>query len=250
MSALAELRKTLEERYGATLPVAYRSAQGVGTGLAALDALLPGGGLGRGRLTCWRPGGGATALLRSVCGAAAGRGERAAWVDAARTQTADYWDARTLLVRAEGAWQALTCAELLLRSGGFAVVVVSGGGREWTAEGVRLTRAAREGGSALVVVTGAPVVSQLRVETRLDPARYRWRRGPFGEPVEVEGVCVEVAARSLGWSGATTLWLPVLERPRRWAPERGLPDRRGVSWRRGGGWGAKILAGDGGAGIG
>jgi hypothetical protein len=111
------------------------------------------------------------------------------------------------------------------------VVVVMGAGEKVAEEGIRLTRAAREGGSALVVVTASQAVAQLRVLTRLEPDRYGWRLDPFGERVEVESVCVSVEARTLGWSGRATLRLPVLERPRRMAPESVLPDRRGVRWR-------------------
>jgi hypothetical protein len=235
MSALAELRKTLETRYAATLPVSYRTAQVVGTGVRELDALLPAGGLPRGRLVAWAPGGGATAVLRSACAAAVARGERAAWVDVAATLTADYWSGGVLLVRPAGEPEGLESAELLLQSGGFAVVVVSGAGERSAREGVRLTRAARAGGSALVLVTAAAPVAQLRIRSRLPPDAYEWWRDPFGEPVAVRSVQVEIEAGSLGWSGRTSFRLPVLERTPRASPESALADRRGVRrrWRSG-----------------
>jgi hypothetical protein len=234
MSALAELRSTLELRYGSTLPVAYRTAQAVGTGVAELDALLPGGGLPRGRLVAWAPGGGATAVLRSACRAALDRGERAAWVDVAGTVTADYWDARVLLVRPGGEAEGLECAEVLLQSGGFAVVVVSGAAERSAREGVRLTRSARAGGSALVLVTNTAPVAQLRVRSRLPVRGYDWSRDPFGEPVTVRSVELEVEAGSLGWSGRARFRLPVLEWTPRTTPDSELTDRRGMRrrWRQ------------------
>src|SRR5262245_24716096 len=56
------LREALEARFPNAQPVIYRTAGAVETGVRALDALLPGGGLPRGRLVLWAPGGGATAM--------------------------------------------------------------------------------------------------------------------------------------------------------------------------------------------
>jgi hypothetical protein len=234
MSALAELKKTLETRYGATLPVAYRAAgEAVRTGVDALDALLPWGGLPRGRLTAWVPGGGATALLLASCRSAVSQGERAAWIDVEHRLSADFWTDGPLLVRPEREVAGLACAELLLRSGGFALVVVGGAADRSAAEGVRLTRAARAGGGALVLVTRAAPVAQLRVRTRLTVDGFAWQRDPFGDPVVASTVRVELEAKAPGWSGRTTLRLPVLERAPRAVVERWLGDRRGMKrrWR-------------------
>jgi hypothetical protein len=236
MSALPDLRRALHERYPDTLPVSYGSAQAVATGLSALDALLPGSGLPRGRLTQWTPGGGATAILRSACMAAAVRGERAAWVDGAGTLSAEQWPERLLLVRPEHEVAALLSAEELLRSGGFALVVVNGAGSRLARDGVavRLTRAARAGGSAFVAVAPSSPVAQLRLSSRLPVEGFSWRRDPFGEPVTVRSVQVEVEATALGWSGRTTFRLPVLARGQRVGGETGLTDRRGARtrWRQ------------------
>ena len=70
----------------------YRSAEAVGTGIDLLDRALPGGGLPRGRLVVWSPGGGATAVLRSACMAVVSRGERAAWVDGAGLMAGEFWE--------------------------------------------------------------------------------------------------------------------------------------------------------------
>jgi hypothetical protein len=236
MVALDELRQALERRFPDALPLGRGTAAAVATGLGPLDRILPGGGLARGRLTSWRPGGGATAILRSACDAATERGERSAWIDGAGIQSAEGWRSGPVLVRPTGELAALESAEELLRSGGFAVVVLTGAGRQVGGEAVRLSRAARAGGAALVVVTAVSAVAHLRVSSRLDPEGYRWQRDPFGDPVAVESVRVEVEVSSMGWSGRASLDLPVRMHSARLAPEPRLVDRRGappaVRWRR------------------
>jgi hypothetical protein len=227
-AALDHLREALERRFPDALPLGRGSATSSSSGIVALDALLPGQGLPRGRLTAWQPGGGATAVLRAACEAAVRRGERSAWVDGAGLQCADFWRRGPLLVRPPAGVGALEAAETLLRSGGLAVLVLHGCGREAAREAVRLTRAARAGGCALVVVAPSLQVAQLRVASRLTPDGYRWRRNAFGEPVEPVAVRVEVEASSLGWSGRTTFELPVRSYAQRTAPDPRLPDRRGA----------------------
>jgi hypothetical protein len=227
-AALQELKRTLERRFPDALPLGRGTVAAVGTGVAALDMLLPGGGLGRGRVTTWRTGGGATAVLRTAVEAAVRRGERSAWVDAGGALSADFWRTGPLLVRPATEREALVSAEELLRSGGFALVVLTGGGREAGREGVRLSRAARAGGAAFVLAGGESPVTHLRVASRIQPEGYRWRRDPFGDPVEVTAVRIEVEASSLGWSGRTAFELPVRTHRARLSPESRLVDRRGA----------------------
>src|SRR5687767_2939169 len=132
MAALAhvlQLKEALEQRFPSAQPVAYRTAGAVATGVSALDAMLPAGGFPRGRLSLWTPGGGATAILYAAAQAVAGRGERAAWIDGASTIATDSWKPGALLLKPEGELESLICAEELLRSGGFGLVVLSGAGR-------------------------------------------------------------------------------------------------------------------------
>lgn len=193
-----------------------------------MDAMLPNGGFARGRLAVWAPGGGATAILRSACGNVVRRGERAAWIDGAGT-IAEVWPEGSLLVRPGDGLKASRCAEELLRSGGFALVGLSGSGPALAREAVRLARAAKAGGSAFLVVGAEVPISTLRLASRLPPEGYCWWANPFGEPAEVESVCVEVRAWSLGWSGRTSFSLPVSARRSRLALDPSLPDRRGAS---------------------
>ena len=227
-TAVQKLRQALERRFPDALPLGRGTVAAAGTGVAALDVLLPGGGLARGRLTTWRPGGGATAVLRTAVEASVRRGERSAWVDGSGALGADFWRAGPLLVRPTTERQALVSTEELLRSGGFAVVVLTGGGREAGREAVRLSRAARAGGAAFVLMTEESAVTHLRIASRIQPEGYRWRRDPFGEPIEVTAVRIEVEASALGWSGRTSFELPVRTHRGRLSPEPRLVDRRGV----------------------
>jgi hypothetical protein len=228
LAALTELREALERRFPDALPLSGSTVGGVGTGIAALDGLLPGRGLARGRLTVWRPGGGATAVLRAACEAVVRRGSRSVWIDGTGRQGADFWRAGPLLLRPGSEREALSGAEELLRSGGFALVVLQGVGREAVGEAVRLARAARAGGAAFVMGAAEAPVAHLRVRSRIDPAGYRWRHDVFGEAVEVVAVRVEVEATSLGWSGRSAFELPVRMHQPRLAPEPRLVDRRGA----------------------
>lgn len=227
---VAELRETLARRHPDALPVAYRTAGAVSTGIAALDGVLPNGGLPRGRLVAWAPGGGATAVLRTACRTVVSRGERAVWVDGAGVLTSDFWDATRdpLLLRPAGEVEALACAEELLRSGGFALVVLSGVERGAGREAVRLSRAAKEGGGAFVAVTVEATVAHLRVSTRVAADGYAWRANPFGEAVDALSARVEVEASSMGWSDRVSFRLPVHVRGARLALDPMLVDRRGV----------------------
>lgn len=223
-----ELRRQLERRFPDAQPVRYGTTGGVATGVAALDAVLPAGGLPRGRVTVWRPGGGATAVLRSAVEEVVGAGERAAWVDGAEVMAGAYWASGPLLFRPRGELAA-ECAEELLRSGGFALVVLTGGGAGLgDGEGVRLGRAAREGGAAFVAVARGAPVSHLRVRSAFDPTGFRWRRSPFGEPATLEAVAVKAHLESLGLDRRVRFRMPVEHHDVRLSLEPRLVDRRGV----------------------
>lgn len=265
MSSVLALRELLEQRFPGAQPVAPGgSARPAGTGFRRLDMLLPEGGLPRGRLTHWQVGGGATALLRGACAAAVERGERAGWIDGARVASGAFWREGPLLFRPEDRTATLECAEELLRSGGFGVVVVAlggvarpqpqmravGSGRGLAASGedaelVRLSRVAREGGAALVVLGPRSPVAALRVRSTIEAGGWRWRLDPFGEPAEVAAVRVRVEATTAGWSGATELELPVAQPEQRLALEPTLPDRRGAKRSSGRRRGSRVNGGRG-----
>lgn len=244
----AALRRLLAVQFPDAAPLTERPVQPVATGLPPLDRILPGGGLPRGRLTAWAPQGGAAAVLRAASQAAIEGGERSAWVDAAGTAGPD-WVGGSLLVRPQGAaaggrsradagrsedvlrrLNALRSAEVLLRSGGFALVVLAGAPPQGT-ETVRLVRAAREGGCALVALTGSASLASLRVTSRILPHSYRWRRGPFADPADPIEATVQVRVRSLGWNRQADVVLPILPYELRLSVDPGLADRRGADAR-------------------
>jgi hypothetical protein len=234
------LQALLAERYPDARPLverdAHRALPPVATGLDALDAAIPGGGLPRGKLTAWAPEGGAAAVLRSACRRVLAAGERAAWVDATRLLTAgwtpgnepDAAAALPLLVHPRDRTDALRCAECVLGSGAFALVVLEppAGAEPIGTETVRLARAARDGGAALVVLTERTSMAALRVAARLDVRGVRWRHGPFGPAAPVT-VRADVQVRALGWYARAHVTLAVAGYDLRDALEPG-PDRRGA----------------------
>jgi hypothetical protein len=229
MSAqVAELRGILERSFPDAIPPAYRTAGGIATGLGALDRALPNGGLPRGRLSVWQTGVGSAALLRSACLEVVRGGERAAWIDARRTACADVSWAGVALVRPEEARDALLCAEELLRCGGFALVVLSGVETRGT-ERLRLCRAAREGGSALVESSAEGYMAAVRIRSWVEAGALRWERSGLGEPIRLKEVRVRVRATALGWSREVEVSLPVTSHAHRLSLEPTLVSRRGAA---------------------
>lgn len=166
-------------------------------------------------------------------------GERAAWVDGAGVISGAYWasgpeGSAPLLFRPDDPVNAAACAEELLRSGGFALVVLTGvgsggGGRRLAdGEGVRLGRGAREGGAAFVAVADGAPVSHLKVRTRYEPAGFRWREGPFGELAALESVMIRARIESMGLDRRIRFRLGVEVHDVRLSLEPRLVDRRGV----------------------
>ncbi|MBA2684001.1 MAG: hypothetical protein H0U66_05895 [Gemmatimonadaceae bacterium] len=129
------------------------------TGIAELDALLVDRGIPRGRLTeiTGASGSGRTSMLRTLVTAAASGGRWVAYIDATRTLAPRDWAhvgserAPLWIIRPTNAARATWCADLLLRSGAFSLVVMDGAPPLARVLGVRLTRLARDVGAAFVV---------------------------------------------------------------------------------------------------
>jgi hypothetical protein len=226
-SSLAELRQTLEARFPNAVPLPERTVPQISTGVEPLDRILPSGGLPRGRLSIWVPGVGAAAVLRGACVRAAERGERAAWVDGVGRVSPGLCWGGVVLARPRTEAQALECTEELLRSGGFAVVVRAGEGSRG-AERVRLCRAAREGGAALIELAAEPHMAAVKILSRVGPQSFRWRVNALGEPVEFESVSLRVQVLASGWSRESDVELVVKDHEHCLSVEPGLADRRGV----------------------
>lgn len=227
-SALRDLRELLDQRFPDAVPVPRRQGEVVATGVDELDALLPNGGFPRGRLAVWAPRGGATAVLRAACHATVNAGERAVWIDGDGTVAGAFWEEGTILIRPRTRLHALRAAETLLRSGGFALVVLAGAEAEGT-ENVRLSRAAHEGGGACVALTNGATTSALKAVSSIRPAGYRWRRDPRGDLATVDAATLDVRVTALGWHRRGRITIPIVRHELRLALDPSLPDRRGAS---------------------
>jgi hypothetical protein len=225
--SIAALRELIEHRFPDATPLHRRAAEPVVTGVDQLDRILPGGGLPRGQLTVWTPQGGACAMLRAACRSTVVNGERSVWIDTAGTIVGAFWEEGPFLVQPKSRKDALRGAEELLRCGGFALVVLDGTEPEGT-ETVRLTRAVREGGGAFVAITPHPSLATLRVESKILPHSYHWRRGPFDDPVEVQHATIRVRARAAGWNAHADITVPITPHDVRLSLEPNLADRRGL----------------------
>ncbi|MCI0436378.1 MAG: hypothetical protein L0271_22455 [Gemmatimonadetes bacterium] len=237
-SAVAEVREALARRFPGALPLEYRTTPVVPTGVAGLDRLLPNGGIPRGRLTVWAPGGGTTAVLRSACRSVVRSGGRAAWVDGDRTVSGEAWPEGVLLVRPRVAEAASGCAEELLRSGGFALVVLGAAGTKVERSLSRLGRAVREGGGGFVAVSSASSLAHLRIASRIVVGETIGRENPFGELAAIDSVVLVIEAQSLGWSGRTVARVRVHGTVQRIGLDPLLVDRRGAP-HRSGTWGSR-----------
>ncbi len=260
--SLAVLRQQLAEIVDGTRP----AMPGLATGVPALDAALPGGGLPRGRLTeiTGTPGSGLTTFARQLVASTLRAGWWVAYIDAARTLAPRDWAALGAhdglwVVRpnepARGAW----CADVLLRSGAFGLVVLDGAQALPRTVAVRLVRLAHTSDAAFVLLStdgqrsGVAGALQLRVQRASAPKR--------------QPAALDLAARLAGQSPASApaparsksrrlritieKGAPVqkvevayeVERPRGVREDPPVPDRRGVA-RRGGEKRAKPHAAD------
>ncbi|MEO8452329.1 MAG: hypothetical protein ABI647_21235 [Gemmatimonadota bacterium] len=231
MSAAAapvDLRLLLAERFPDAVVLPERRAAPQPTGVARLDQILPNGGLPRGRLTIWNAaqGSGAVAVLRAACFGALARGERAAWIDGQGT-TGPHWKTGPLLIRPSSLLGALRAAEIVLKSGGFALVVLVGVDPEQTAM-LRLSRMVQEGGGAFVALTHRTLTASLRLTSRFLITEYRKSTSPFGDTARIDAVTVRIEAYASGWRADTTLDLPALTHDLRLSLDPGLADRRGA----------------------
>ena len=175
--SLALLRQQLSEIIAGTSP----GTPGLTTGIAALDAALPNHGLPRGRLTeiVGLPGCGKTTLVRRIAERTVHDGGAFAYIDATRTLAPRDWAHVGASGNQDGLWvvrpdnptRGAWCADVLLRSGAFALVVLDGAPMLSRAVAVRLTRLAREADAALLVLGDDSKASELAGSLRLRVAR-------------------------------------------------------------------------------
>jgi len=185
--AVAQLRQQL----AAVVAGTPSSTPGLPTGLAALDAALPGGGIPLGRITelLAEQGFGKTTITRSLVAATIKAGRCVAWIDATRTlDPRDFCtppagngtagkissgesssiDLDALwVVRPADPAQAPWCADLLLRTGAFALVVLDGAPVLPRVVAVRLAQLAREADAALLLLGDGTRASEIGGALRL-----------------------------------------------------------------------------------
>jgi recombination protein RecA len=158
VDALSEIQKRIALITSAE-PADPSSA--LGTGIAELDAALSRRGIPRGRLTevTGARGSGKATLLRRMAMEAISCGLGVAYVDASRTLAPRDWTSVAdeagdafWVVRPKQASRGAWCADVLLRSGAFALVVLDGAPPLTRSIAVRLTRLAHDAAAALVVV--------------------------------------------------------------------------------------------------
>lgn len=151
-SAVAALRASLD----ALAPALPPAGPAWATGIPDLDAALR-GGIPRGRLTeiVGPRAAGRTTLARRVVAQALAAGRWVAIIDAARTLAPQDWaslGARLVVVRPRDPTRAAWCADRLLRSGVFSLVVLDGAPQVPRAITFRLSQLARDRDAALLVL--------------------------------------------------------------------------------------------------
>jgi hypothetical protein len=141
------------------------------TGVAELDQAL-GGGVPRGRVTevVGAMGAGKTSLVRQLVARVLAEGGWVAWIDATRTlapQELAGLGERLIVVRPRDHTRGAWCADLLLRSGVFSLVVLDSAPVLSRVTGVRLSQLARERDAAFVVLREGTHASRLGGAVRL-----------------------------------------------------------------------------------
>ena len=225
------------------LPPPPPVAPALPTGIASLDAVLLGGGLPRGRLTeiVGSTGSGKTTLARALVEQTVASHGWVAYIDAQRTLDARDWvhlgDAEGVwMIRPHDATRAAWCADVLLRSGAFALVLLDGAPLLTRATAVRLTRLARESNAAFVVLgdrVGA--ATQLGGAVRLVVERTASTSSPPRRSRKATEHDDENAIRTIGVrvdKGGTLKTVEVrcaIAVARRLCAHSEVPDRRGVA---------------------
>jgi recombination protein RecA len=207
------------------------------TGIASLDAVLLGGGLPRGRLTeiVGQPGGGKTTIARAIVETTVLSHGWVAYIDAQRTLDARDWvhlgDAEGVwMIRPHDAARSAWCADVLLRSSAFALVILDGAPVLSKAAAVRLTRLARESDAAFVVIGERGAATQLGGAVRLLVERRTTRRTGIQERRKGEHETHTIGVRvEKGGTLKTVEVSCAIAVARRLCAHPEIPDRRGVA---------------------
>ena len=244
------------------LPLPLSAPPGAGalalpTGVAELDEGLAGGGLPRGRLTeiVGARGSGKATLLRRIVAETLDHSGWVAYIDATRTLAPRDWasfgsDEGLWMIRPRDPTRAAWCADVLLRCGAFALVVIDSAPVLPRKVAVRLTRLARESGAALVVAgaegSGSMLGGAVRLrvqravgrgrrvegrEARLHPLPSTHSPPPFSARTRRITIVVERGGGGLQRTVEVNCAIGVA---RRLCAHPEVPDRRGVARREAG----------------
>lgn len=256
-TALADLRQRLANKAvtilapGKQLPDAGGGADRIPTGSSVLDRTLAAGGVPRGRLTELHGplGGGSTTLARAIAVQAV-KGKRwVAYIDATRTLAPRDWAAlgksgRFWVIRPPAPDKAAWCADVLLRSGAFALVILDSAPPLSRAIAIRLTRLAQDRHAALLALSEGESSSRLLgAALRLRSERLKQRPSGFRplasglqlvrQPDVASAASLRITVEKGGAGGTPHVVEIAYATPlaRRLCAHPEVPDRRGVAKR-------------------
>ena len=225
-------------------PPRVGGAATIPTGIEALDRALSDGGVPSGRLTEIQGalGSGRTSLVRQLVLTAVAERRWTAVIDGSRTLAPREWaeagdSGRLWVIRPPGADRSAWCADILLRSGAFSLVVLDSAPALPRQVAVRLTRLAKEHDVALVVVGDHPVIgSAVRLRVKRARSEVRGQRiGASQAPrPRSQALSSESRITILIDKGGTQHAVEVscaFELARRLRAHSEVPDRRGVATR-------------------
>ena len=209
------------------------------TGIGPLDAALS-GGIPRGRITeiVGALASGKTALLRQVAARVLRTGGWVAWIDARRTLAPAPFTAlgqRLVMVRPRDGRRSAWCADLLLRSGVFALVIIDGAPPLSRVHGVRLAQLARERDAACVVLqheaqhAARPSRVSGAVRLRIEPLGTRRRDEVRNDVTRGFAVVVEKGGSGLSRNVRQIEVNSDIVMASRVCTNSEIPDRRGVA---------------------
>jgi hypothetical protein len=251
--SLPALRQQLAARLS---PPRAGADAAIPTGIEALDRALTDGGVPSGRLTEIQGarGSGRTTLVRQLVLSAVEARRWVAVIDGSRTLAPREWaeagdSGRLWVIRPPGADRSAWCADILLRSGAFSLVVLDSAPSLSRQVVVRLTRLAKEHDVALVVVGDTPVIgSAVRLKVRRRPQatghrpqaevrsqRPEARANPHDSQFTIHDSSVRQSRLSIlidkGGSQHAVEVSCAIEMARRLRADSEVPDRRGVATR-------------------
>jgi hypothetical protein len=212
------------------------------TGIEALDRALSDGGVPSGRLTeiHGARGSGRTTFVRHLVMTAVSARRWVAVIDGSRTLAPREWaeagdSGRLWVIRPPGADRSAWCADILLRSGAFSLVVLDGAPPLPRPVAIRLTRLAKEHDVALVVVGDAPVIgSAVRLRVERHKSKAKDQRPKAKDAAESRVTSRESRITISIDKGGTQHAVEVscaFEMARRLRAHSEVPDRRGVAAR-------------------